>query len=147
MKKVALYSTSQRSRKAAAPEAPAAQAVPPTAEAPPAAAPAKVGPLRSFYRRFEQPILIAVGALFAVALVLTYAKTRAAPYELTQKDIDSAVLHTLENNNLPSMATKAVAAIAPSVVRVMGYGLDRKDEEDDADKGKSDEKAKPDDKS
>jgi hypothetical protein len=143
MKKVALYSSSNRSRKQAAAEVPEA----PPAETPAAgrrSAPVKGGGLRRFYRRFEQPILVAAGALFAVALLLTYAKTRPAPYELTQKDIDAAVMHTLENNNLPSMATKAVAAIAPSVVRVMGYGPDKADEDDDKadDKGKSEDKPK-----
>ncbi|MCC6194216.1 MAG: trypsin-like peptidase domain-containing protein [Burkholderiales bacterium] len=43
------------------------------------------------------------------------------------------------------MATKAVAAIAPSVVRVMGYRPDKGDEEDDQ-KAKADEKGKADDK-
>jgi len=138
MKKVALYSSSNRSRKAAAEEAPA-ETKPAEAVAP---APAASG-ARRFYRRFEQPILVAAGALFAVALVLTYAKTRPVPHELTQKDIDQAVLHTLENTNLPSMATKAAAAIAPSVVRVMGYGLDKgDDEEKEKEKGKGDDKSK-----
>jgi S1-C subfamily serine protease len=136
MKKVALYSSSNRSRKVAAeeaaPEAPAAES--------PVPAPA-VPKRKSFYRRFEQPILVAAGALFAVALVLMYAKTRPVPAELTQKDIDQAVLHTLENTNLPSMATKAAAAIAPSVVRVTGYGLDKGDDEEH-DKGKGDGKSK-----
>lgn len=140
MKKVALYSSSQRVRKVAqsdVPDTPAPHSALPD-EAPP---PAKVGRWRNFYRRFERPILVAAGALFAVALVLTYAKTRPAPYELTQKDIDAAVLHTLENNNLPSFATKAAAAIAPSVVRVMGYGQDKGDDEKDGDKAKDKAKA------
>jgi S1-C subfamily serine protease len=138
MKKVALYSSSNRSRKAAAEETPPETPPPEQAAAPVAASRGK-----RFYRRFEAPILLAAGALFAVALVLAYAKTRPVPQELTQKDIDQAVLHTLENTNLPSMATKAVAAIAPSVVRVTGYGLDKKDDEEKGkDKGKSDDKPK-----
>jgi S1-C subfamily serine protease len=142
MKKVALYSSSSRARRTAREtQAPAEGAQLPAAVAPPAAAP-PVGRVRAFYRRFERPLLVVAGALFAVALVLTYAKTRPAPYELTQKDIDSAVLHTLENTNLPSMATKAVAAIAPSVVRVMGYSPDNGDD----DKAKGDDKGKSDDK-
>ena len=135
MKKVALYSRSSRSRKVVAEEAPAPA---PGPEAPPAA-PAAASTGKRFYRRFEQPILLAAGALFAVALVFMYAKTRPLPQELTQKDIDQAVLHTLENTNLPSMATKAAAAIAPSVVRVMGYGQDKGDDED-KEKGKADDK-------
>ena len=136
MKKVALYSSSHRSRKAAADETPPETPPPEQAATPVAASRGK-----RFYRRFEAPILLAAGALFAVALVLMYAKTRPVPQELTQKDIDQAVLHTLENTNLPSMATKAVAAIAPSVVRVTGYGLDKKDD-DDKEKGKGDDKSK-----
>src|SRR6185503_13330412 len=123
MKKVALYSSSNRSRKAQA----AATAADGTPQAPIAAPP---GRLRRFYSRFERSILVIAGALFAVALVVTYAKTRPAAHEYTQKDIDAAVLHTLENNQLPSMATKAFAAIEPSIVRVMGYGPEGADDED-----------------
>jgi S1-C subfamily serine protease len=140
MKKVALYSTSTRTRKAKPDDAPDL-VLPPAPQA--VAPPPKVGRMRGFYRRFEKPILVAAGALFAVALVLTYARTRPAPYELTQKDIDNAVLHTLENTNLPSMATKAAAAIAPSVVRVTGYNPE-KDDDAKADKGKADDKGKSD---
>ena len=123
MKKVALYSSSNRSRKAQA----AATAADGTPQAPIAAPP---GRLRRFFSRFERSILVIAGALFAVALVVTYAKTRPAAHEYTQKDIDAAVLHTLENNQLPSMATKAFAAIEPSIVRVMGYGPEGADDED-----------------
>jgi S1-C subfamily serine protease len=138
MKKVALYSSSNRSRKTVAEETPSEAPTPEQQTA----APAPPSRARRFYRRFEQPILLAAGALFAVALVLMYAKTRPVPQELTQKDIDQAVLHTLENTNLPSMATKAAAAIAPSVVRVTGYGLDKDDEDKEKGKGKGDDKAK-----
>lgn len=135
MKKVALYSSSTRSRidppGATAPGAPAPEASTPAGGSTPPAPPAPAGGrLRRFYRRFEQPILIALGAIFAVALLATYAKTRPVPQELTQKDIDAAVMHTLESANLPSMSTRAAAAIAPSVVRVMGYNVDADDEKD-----------------
>lgn len=141
MKKVALYSSSHRSRKAppADAEAQAAADAAPAAQPPP-------GPLRRFRQRHERPLLVVAGALFAAGLVLTYAKTRPAATELTQKDIDAAVLHTLENNPLPAMAAKAFAAIEPSVVRVIGIGPDEGDEEDDggadAGKGKDAGKAK-----
>ncbi|HTP98943.1 MAG TPA: trypsin-like peptidase domain-containing protein [Casimicrobiaceae bacterium] len=144
MKKVALYSSSNRARRTARETEASAESAQAPGEASPPASAKPPGRARSFYRRFERPLLVVGGALFAVALVLTYAKTRPAPYELTQKDIDSAVLHTLENTNLPSMATKAVAAIAPSVVRVMGYSPDNGGDEDKAkgdNKGKSDDKA------
>lgn len=44
----------------------------------------------------------------------------------TQKQIDAAVLHTLETTVLPSPATKAYEAILPSVVRVVSYATDPK---------------------
>ncbi len=140
MKKVALYSKSSRSRKGAA--VGATEDPPPAADA--AAAPAPPPPpgrLRRFYGRYERPILLAAGALFAVALVVTYARTRPAAQEITQKDIDAAVLHTLENAQLPSMAAKAFAAIEPSIVRVMGYGPEGDDDDKgkDADKGGTDQ--------
>jgi len=136
MKKVALYSSSNRSRKSApaTPSAASPDGAPP--QEPVAATP---GRLRRFYTRFERSILVVAGALFAVALVVTYAKTRPAAQEYTQKDIDAAVLHTLETNQLPSMATKAFAAIEPSIVRVMGYGPE---DADDGDKDKDASKDK-----
>ena len=120
MKKVALYSSSNRSRKTTAEEVPA--------EAPagqgPAPAPA-VAKGKSFYRRFEQPILVAAGALFAVALVLMYAKTRPVPPELTQKDIDQAVLHTLENTNLYTPTTSRIAGLTMIDILATGTALRR----------------------
>jgi len=47
-----------------------------------------------------------------------------APGRITQKDIDGAVLHTLETQTLPSPAAKAYEAIRPSVVRVRGLDTD-----------------------
>ncbi len=156
MKKVALYSSSSRSRKdppgpvdvqgAAAETAPQAGGGAPAngggAPANGGGSPPPVrGRLRRFYRRFEQPILVGAGALFAAGLLAIYAGSRPVPQELTQKDIDAAVMHTLESANLPSMATRAAAAIAPSVVRVMGYSADADDEKDAraAGKGRSDD--------
>ena len=110
-----------------------ARARPPAVDAPVdagASAPPKApGRLRRFYARYERPLLVVGGALFAVALVMTYAKSRPGAQELTQKDIDAAVLHTLENNRLPSFASKAFAAIQPSVVRVMGLGPEGEDDD------------------
>ncbi|MFO1398446.1 MAG: trypsin-like peptidase domain-containing protein [Burkholderiales bacterium] len=144
-KKVALYS-SGRPRKPAVPEDAPEAAAPDPAPLQPAAASTPPGRLRRFYRRHERPLLLAAGALFAVALVATYAHTRPAPREVTQKDIDAAVLHTLENNALPSMAAKAFAAIEPSVVKVTGYGVvkpdDLKDESEPAKGARKGERAK-----
>lgn len=47
-----------------------------------------------------------------------------APRRITQKDIDRAVVHTLETQPLPSPAAKAYEVIQPSVVRVRGLDVD-----------------------
>lgn len=52
-----------------------------------------------------------------------------AQRKLTQKDIDAAVLRTLETANLPSPAARAAAAVAPSLVRVTGFVTDKDGEE------------------
>jgi S1-C subfamily serine protease len=52
------------------------------------------------------------------------------PRVLTQKDIDAAVLKTLETTQLPSAASKAYEAIRPSVVRVTSYVQDKKTKQD-----------------
>ncbi|VTU28053.1 Periplasmic serine endoprotease DegP precursor [Variovorax sp. SRS16] len=46
-------------------------------------------------------------------------------HQFTQKDIDAAVLHTLQTNTLPSPAAKAADIIRPSVVRVVSYGTEK----------------------
>ncbi len=67
------------------------------------------------------------GALWAAVLALALALgldlgawRRPAPRQLTQKDIDAAVLHTATHKVLPSAAARAAAAVAPSLVRVEG---------------------------
>ena len=61
-------------------------------------------------------------ALLALLLAagLWWARPAPAP-RITQKAIDAAVLHTLENHSLPAAAARAAEALAPSVVRVMGF--------------------------
>jgi len=65
------------------------------------------------------PVALGVLALLVVALG-AHDLTRTAPRALTQKDIDAAVLHTLDTQPLPAMAQKAYAAVRPSVVHVRG---------------------------
>ena len=43
------------------------------------------------------------------------------PQRLTQEDIDAAVMHSWQNQTLPSRAARAAATIAPSVVLVRGF--------------------------
>ncbi len=60
--------------------------------------------------------------LLGCALVASVSfQMRPGARPLTQKQIDAAVLHTLDTQVLPSQAAKAAEAIRPAVVRVNGY--------------------------
>jgi S1-C subfamily serine protease len=64
---------------------------------------------------------VAIGGLVAAAAVIAHsllAPPTARP--ITQRDIDAAVLNTLETKPLPSPAAKAYEIVRPSVVRVQG---------------------------
>jgi S1-C subfamily serine protease len=61
-----------------------------------------------------------MGALIVGAGVVTHAWLAPKPHVYTQEEIDQAVLHTLDNNVLPSAAARAFAAIHPSVVHIRG---------------------------
>ncbi len=79
---------------------------------------ARLAGLRARVRR-RAPIL-AGGALAVILLFLLF---RPGPAPLTQRDIDLAVLHTLENiPTPPSLESVVYETIAPSVVRVRGVG-------------------------
>jgi S1-C subfamily serine protease len=85
----------------------------------PAAAPAG---LRGLLRRNERVLLVTAGALFALMLSWLAGGGMQPVRELTQEDIDAAVLNTLETQTLPSRAARAYEVIRPSVVRVRGLG-------------------------
>jgi serine protease DegQ len=79
-------------------------------------------PLRSRWRtlcaRYDRALWVGAAVLLALLVVLTHAWIMPAPRQLTQEDINAAVLHTLETNALPAPTAKAYEAIRPSVVRV-----------------------------
>ncbi|MBS0321497.1 MAG: trypsin-like peptidase domain-containing protein [Proteobacteria bacterium] len=134
MPRVPLYSRSPRAGSpgrppgAAASEAPAAPTVPPAAPALPSPgeveAPAhprtRRQRLRATLARWQAPLWALGGALVVGGAVLTHGWLAPRAHDLTQKELDAAVLHTLDNNVLPSASAKAFAAIAPSVVHVRG---------------------------
>jgi S1-C subfamily serine protease len=94
------------------------------ADPPPAAASARTG----FWRRHAAAMgWSGLGALLAVAALLAAFNLQPRPKALTQKQIDAAVRHTLENHVMPSPATRAYATVAKSVVRVVGL-MDEKDD-------------------
>ena len=108
MNKVTLYSKSRR--------LPAAEPAGAAAPAPIRAAPA--ARLRGFLSRHERILLVAVAVLLSVGAFLAYTSMKPPPRQLTQKDIDAAVLHTLDTSLLPSRAAKAYEIVQRSVVRV-----------------------------
>jgi S1-C subfamily serine protease len=111
MKRFALYSSSGRSR---SPVRPKAISLPGQAEG------TRQLLLRNLIQRYERTSWVAVGGLLALLLVWGSASMAPAPRRITQKDIERAVVHTLETQVLPSPAAKAYEIIKPSVVRVRG---------------------------
>jgi len=86
--------------------------------------------LRQLCQRYERILWVGAAGGLALLIVLTHAVFMPATREITQKDIDSAVLHTLETTTLPSPATKAYEVIRPSIVRVRRMEPDEKSGED-----------------
>lgn len=86
--------------------------------------------LRHLSQRYERILWVGAAGGLALLIVLTHAVFMPATREITQKDIDSAVLHTLETTTLPSPATKAYEVIRPSIVRVRRMEPDEKSGED-----------------
>ncbi len=145
MKRPSLYSSSRRpgAPSSGQPAPPLAQARAAMPEGPAVAsgAPKPAPPSASRLRRWraqlkrldwtDHRLLWAVIALMALSMALTQGLMLSQqPRALTQKDIDAAVLNTLETQVLPSAASRAYEAIRPSVVRVMGMGLDKEGKEE-----------------
>ena len=77
-------------------------------------------------RLYERLGWLALGALFSLSMLFVYDYFQPARTELTQEQIDAAVLHTLATKELPARAARAAALIAPSIVRIRGDILEAK---------------------
>ena len=88
---------------------------------PPLAPPAEASATTVAPRNHLRALWATVVLLTALLLASLWLHPGATPRRITQDDIDAAVLRTLENTTLPSPAAAAVEAVAPSVVRVVGY--------------------------
>ena len=84
--------------------------------------------------RHERIALVVFTALLSSLVVIGYTATKPPARQITQHDIDAAVLHTLDSNVLPSAAAKAFEIVQQSVVRVRRLEH-LKDEEDDRVRG------------
>jgi S1-C subfamily serine protease len=77
---------------------------------------------RRILERLHAPLLVTSGAGIALLIVVALGASKPPPRVLTQKDIDAAVLKTLESKPLPSRAAQAYEVIKGAVVRVRGLG-------------------------
>ena len=134
MPRPALYSSSRPARRTAVESAlPAAAPAdePPAQTATPAASAQATTTQATTLPRRQLHSLWAVIALLAALLIASlWQQQRPAPQRITQDDIDAAVLRTLETTTPPSAAARAVEAIAPSIVRVVGYGRSKNGKEE-----------------
>ncbi|MBA2548017.1 MAG: trypsin-like peptidase domain-containing protein [Burkholderiaceae bacterium] len=124
MKRPALYSAAKPARSDPPPAAVATAARTAMPNLPAAKLPVPPGRARSFALRHDRALLLFGGMLIALGLFVVRDQMRPTGRELSQDDIDAAVLHTLDTKTLPSRATKAAALVMPSVVRVRGYDED-----------------------
>jgi S1-C subfamily serine protease len=122
MKRVTLYSRSAGPRPPKRGPEPAPAAAPPRAEPAPAPAAAQPRRPRRILQRLHAPLLVTSGAGIALLIVIALGASKPPPRVLTQKDIDAAVLKTLETKQLPSRAAQAYEVIKGAVVRVRGLG-------------------------
>ncbi len=140
MRRPALYSSSHRQHSAPAPARSGGDEPAPPARTPqalpegekPALPPPGTARLRRHLSLHNIHLLWSVVGLLALLLAISlFSSLQPGARKLTQKDINAAVLKTLETTVLPSPAVKAYQAIIPSVVRVTGLGKPTKDKDGD----------------
>ncbi len=69
----------------------------------------------------SRALWMAVLLLSLICAALVWQVTQRSPRVLTQKDIDAAVMETLQKNVLPSQAAAAYENVRPSIVRVVSF--------------------------
>jgi S1-C subfamily serine protease len=131
MKRPSLYSSAPRSHVSRAPRAAPVEPTPAPAVSAPVGEPRPPGRFSRLLRQSQKPLLVIAGALFALVLVALHGSNSPTPRQLTQKDIDAAVLRTLETKPLPSRAAQAYELVKHAVVRVRGLGVDGEKDKDE----------------
>ena len=117
MRRPALYSSSRSGRSGQA----AAPADPPGPTQSPATATEAAKAKTRFALSSTRALWVAILALTAALVYSLSLGLHPGQPKLTQKDINAAVLKTLETQVLPSEYAKAYENIFPSVVRVVSY--------------------------
>jgi S1-C subfamily serine protease len=114
MPRRSIYSSSHSPANAASPQP--AQSAPPDLGA---SKPSRALKTRVWLR--SHSLWMAVLLLSFVCAALVWQVTQRSPRVLTQKDIDAAVLQTLQKNVLPSQAAAAYENVRPAIVRVVSF--------------------------
>ena len=85
--------------------------------------------------RWDFLAVFLTGVTLSLLAVVIFSPAFQTRQSLTQKDIDAAVLHTLQTKDLPSQSAKAAAAIQGAVVHVQAYIDDPKKKETEIESG------------
>jgi len=91
--------------------------------------------LKKIKTRFDFLAVFLFGVLVSLLCVGLFSNAFESRQVLTQKDIDAAVLHTLQSKELPSQSSKAAAAVQGAVVRVLAFAADPKNKDTDIESG------------
>jgi S1-C subfamily serine protease len=126
MKRIALYSSSRRSRGPIRPSGISPLTQTEGNDQAPESARGPAAPFLPFHfiQRHGRIYWVVAGGLVTLLIGWGLVSRAPAPRRITQKDINRAVLHTLETETLPSVAARAYEIIRPSVVRVRGLDYD-----------------------
>ena len=87
------------------------------------------------FRRGDVLTGFLLGALISVLCGGLFLSDWPNRQRLTQKDIDAAVLHSLQSQTFPSQSVKAAASVQGAVVHVQAYVSDPQKKESDTESG------------
>jgi S1-C subfamily serine protease len=85
--------------------------------------------------RWDFAAVFLFGVVLSMLAMGVFLKLNPLPKSLTQSDIDGAVMHTLQNKELPSQSAKAAASVQGAVVHVQSYITDPKNKDVDKESG------------
>lgn len=91
--------------------------------------------IKKFNHRWEILAVFLLGVVVSLLCVGLFSDAFRNRQVLTQKDIDAAVLHTLDTKELPSQSRKAAAAVQGAVVHVLAFVEDPKNKNVDKENG------------